>query len=133
MGLIARMMSEDIEYYPASNIRTDDGVIVIQCLPSDFSAFFLLSIGDAVRELGRPIRGELRRATAVAMFEGMGYTGSNDATWGGLELAAKSGVVMRDHLDLIQIQKAGTRFGGGRKLGETFVCAALLQCQVAGP
>lgn len=34
---------------------------------SDFNVDLLLSIGDAVRELGRPMRGELRRATAVAM------------------------------------------------------------------
>ncbi len=37
------------------------------CLPSVFNAVFLPSIGDAVRELGRPMRGDLRRATAMAM------------------------------------------------------------------
>jgi hypothetical protein len=48
-------------------------------------------MGDAVRELGRPIRGELRRVTAVAMSK---YENKRTMTQRGDGLAAKSGVVM---------------------------------------
>ena len=75
------------------------------CLPSDFSAAFLLSIGDAVRELGRPIRGELRRATAVAMSRYVNKIAMTQRK----TLAGRSGVVIAWPWPLFRIEKAGTR------------------------
>jgi hypothetical protein len=61
-----RLIVEPSQYHHKSLVGVVHGA-KDACSPSDFKAVFLLSIGDAVRELGRPLRGELRRATAVAM------------------------------------------------------------------